>query len=117
MRRYATLAILCAALVSGCGSPPDNPGILVATTPPGASCTLNRLGQPIASVAPTPGIALVEPAAGELTVLCRRRGFEDAAATLPAREAGPSFGAIFYAGSPGSYPPRINIVLQPRSPR
>ena len=83
-RRYAltpAAAALCAVLVSGCGSSPGNPGILVGTTPPGASCTLTRLGQPIATVAPTPGIALVEPGAGDITILCSRQGFADAAIT------------------------------------
>ena len=113
MPHKVILAILC-AVVSGCGLPPGDPGILVATTPPGASCTLTRLGQPIANVAPTPGIALVEPAAGDITILCRRQGFEDAVVTLPVRDAGPSFGTIVYGRSPYDYPPRVGIVLRPR---
>lgn len=116
MRHKLTLAaaVLCAALVSGCGYTSGNSGILVATTPPGASCTLSRLGQPIATVAPTPGIAVVEPASGEIAILCRRQGFEDAAATLPARDAGPSFGSIVYGNSPYGYQPQVDIVLSPR---
>jgi hypothetical protein len=113
MRHKLTLATLCAVLVSGCGVPPGNPGILVATTPPGASCVLSRQGQPIATVAPTPGIALVEPATGEIAIQCSRRGFEDAAVTLPARDAGPGFGSIAYGNSPYSYQPQVDIVLSP----
>ena len=112
----AALAALCAVLVSGCGVPPGNPGILVATTPPGASCTLSRLGQPIATVAPTPGIALVEPAAGDITILCSRQGFADATITLPRAETGPSFGTIVYGRSPYDYRPQVDIVLSPRPP-
>jgi hypothetical protein len=114
MRHKVILAALC-AVVSGCGLPPEDPGILVATTPPGASCTLTRLGQPIANVAPTPGIALVEPAAGDITILCRRQGFEDAAVTLPVRDAEPSFGTIVYGRSPYDYLPHGDIVMRPRS--
>jgi hypothetical protein len=107
------LAVLCAALLSGCSSQPDRTEILVGTTPPGASCTLSRLGQPIASVAPTPAIALVEPDPGEIDISCSRPGFADAAATLPARETWLSFGTIY--GRPASdYPPRVDIVLAPR---
>jgi hypothetical protein len=109
----AALAALCAVLVSGCGVPPGNPGILVATTPPGASCTLSRIGQAIATVAPTPGIALVEPAAGEITIVCSRPGFADAGITLPARDAGPSFGTFFSDRSPYGYQPQVDIVLSP----
>ena len=113
MHHKLTLAALCAALVSGCGVPPGNPGILVGTTPPGASCALSRQGQPIATVAPTPGIALVEPAAGDITIVCSRPGFADAAVTLPARDAGPGFGTFLYGRSPYDHPLQVDIVLSP----
>jgi len=86
---------------------------MVGTTPPGASCILSRLGQPIATVAPTPGIALVEPAAGDITIQCSRQGFADAGITLPARDAGPSFGTLFSSRSPYGYPLRVDLVLSP----
>lgn len=113
MRHELTLATLCTVLVSGCGLPPGNPGILVATTPPGASCTLSRQGQPITTVAPTPGIALVEPAAGEITIQCSRQGFADAAMTLPARDAGLSFSTLFWSRSSYDYQPQVDIALSP----
>jgi hypothetical protein len=114
MWQKLTLATLC-AVVSGCGLPPETPGILVATTPPGASCMVTRLGQPLATVAPTPAIALVEPAAGDITIGCSRQGFADTAVTVPVRETGPSFGTIVYGRSAYTYPDQIDIVLQPRS--
>jgi hypothetical protein len=114
-RHKLTLAALGAALVTSCGLPPQTPGILVGTTPPGASCMLTRLGQPIATVAPTPAIARVEPAAGEITIACSRQGFADAAITVPARETGSSFG-LLYGGAGFDYPPQVDIVLQPRPP-
>src|SRR5712692_1374690 len=93
------LAILCTALISGCGTGPDRAGIMIGTTPPGASCTLSRLGQPIATAEPTPAIALVDPTGNDVTILCRRRGFEDAVVTLAARKTEPGFGLLY-----GSWP-------------
>src|SRR5882672_11065672 len=90
------LAVLCAALLGACSSQPDRTEILVGTTPPGASCILSRLGQPLATVAPTPAIALVEPNPGEIDISCSRQGCADAAVTLPAQETGPSVGAVIY---------------------
>ena len=68
---FATVATLCGGLLAGCWSGPERPGILVSTAPPGASCTLSRLGQPIATAEPTPAIALVDPGDSEITILCR----------------------------------------------
>jgi hypothetical protein len=109
------LAALCAAVLSGCSSPPDRTEILVGTTPPGASCLLTRLGEPIATVAPTPAIALVEPHPGEIDIRCSRQGFADAAVTLPAQETGLSFGAVMYGRPASDYQRRVDIVLVPRT--
>jgi len=108
------LAMLCAALLCGCSWQPDKTEILVGTTPPGASCVLTRLGAPIATVAPTPAIALVEPNPGEIEISCSRPGFADAMVTLPAREAGLSVGAMIYGRSASDYQRRIDIALVPR---
>jgi hypothetical protein len=108
------VATLCTALLCGCGSQPNRTEILVGTTPPGASCILTRLGQPIATVAPTPAIALVEPSPGEIDISCNRPGFADAAATLPAPETWLSLGAIIYGRPASDYQRRIDIVLVPR---
>src|SRR5260370_40919613 len=92
------LATLCTALLSGCSSQPDRAEILVSTAPPGASCILSRLGQPVATAEPTPAIALVEPSASEIAILCRRRGFEDAGGLLVPRRADPGFSLLLCAG-------------------
>jgi hypothetical protein len=111
----AALAAFCAALLCGCSSQPDRTEILVGTTPPGASCSLFRLGQSIATVAPTPAIALVEPSPGEIEIRCTRRGFADAAVTLPAHETGLSFGGIIYGRAASDYQRRVDIALVPRT--
>jgi hypothetical protein len=109
------LATLCAALLCGCSSQPDRTEIFVGTTPPGASCTLTRLGEPIATVAPTPAIALVEPSPAEIEIRCSREGFADAGATLPTRETGPSFGSIMYGRPASDFQRRVDIALVPRT--
>ena len=108
------MAVLCAGLLCGCSSQPDRTEILVGTTPPGASCILFRLGQPIATVAPTPAIALVEPDPSEIEIRCSRQGFVDAAITLPAQETGLSVGGVFYGRPASDYQRRVDIALVPR---
>src|SRR5437879_3805555 len=115
MQRSLILA-LCAAVLSGCSSPPDRTEILVGTTPPGATCLLTRLGQPIATVAPTPAIALVEPSPSEIDISCSRQGFADAAVTLPAQAAGVSFGTVLYGRPASDFQRRVDIALVPRTP-
>src|SRR5436305_11333024 len=84
MRFDRLLTILGAALLAGCGDArPPQFEILVSTAPPDASCVLMRAGQPIATAAPTPAIAMIAGVPEEVVVQCRRPGFADAAAVLP----------------------------------
>jgi hypothetical protein len=99
-------------MLPGCFAPVDRVEILVDTVPPGASCTLSRLGQPIATAEPTPAIALVDPGAGEIAVLCRRRGFEDAMAALAEPPAAPHFDLLF-GPPPFDYGHRVSLALKP----
>ncbi len=115
MRHSLTRTALCATVLSGCSSLPDKTEILVHTTPPGASCLLTRLGQPIATVAPTPAIAFVEPNPSEIDISCSRHGFADVAVTLPAQETGLSFGAVIYGRPASDFQRRVDIVLVPRT--
>src|SRR5256885_1363091 len=83
MRWGTSLLFICLGVLAGCYSAPDRAEILVSTLPPGASCLLTGQGRPLATVAPTPAIALVDPAAGGLAVTCRRPGFAEANVALP----------------------------------
>ncbi len=112
MRRYSpalALPLAGAMLVAGCAYEPGPPGLLVDTTPPGAACVVSRLGQPIAELAPTPAIAMVDPNPNPITVACRRPGYADAAVTLGAQSTPPGY-ATGYAPA---YPDRVAIALIP----
>jgi ABC-type uncharacterized transport system auxiliary subunit len=113
--RLMAPATLCAALLAGCASAPDRSEIFISTTPPGASCTLSRLGQSIATAEPTPAIALVEPSDSEIAILCRRNGFADAAVTLAAHRTEPGFG-LAIGRWPYEYQHRVDIALTPKRP-
>jgi hypothetical protein len=108
-----TAAAGAGALLAGCALGPDRMEILVATTPPGASCLLERQGQAIATVAATPAIALVDASEAEITVRCRRSGFADAALTLHPQPQSTVFGPLL-APAAGPYEQRVDIALVPR---
>jgi hypothetical protein len=103
-----------AALLGGCALSPDRMEILVDTTPPGAACVLERQGQPLAALAPTPAIALVDASEAEIIVRCRRDGFAEAAATLHPRPRSPAVVPLWGA-APGPSEQRVDIALIPRS--
>lgn len=90
MRRLPLLFAIGLA-TAGCVSRPDVAEVFVETQPPGAACTLTRDGLPIATVAPTPGIAMVPPAATDIAIECRRNGYREAAAVVHSRSSSPSF--------------------------
>ena len=102
-----------AAFLAGCATATDQLEILVDTRPPGASCFLERQGRPIATLAATPAIALVEASDAEITVRCHRNGFADAAVTLHPRPEKPVFGRLL-GPSAGPYEQRVDIALVPR---
>jgi len=106
MRLNLLMTIIGLAALVGCHSAPDRSEILVATAPPGASCLLSRLGQPIATADPTPAIALIDPAPSEIVVQCHRRGFADATAVLAVRPTRSTWNSYTYESS-------VEIVMAP----
>ena len=102
-----------ATLLGGCAMSPDRMELLVDTTPPGATCVLERQGQPLAALAPTPAIALVDASEAEIVVRCRRDGFAETAATLDPRLRSPSLVPPLGA-APGPSEQRVDIALIPR---
>jgi hypothetical protein len=113
MRHPMIPVTLCAALLAGCGPPPQGNEVFVSTTPPGAVCTLTRAGKPIATAGPTPAIALVQPSEDAITVACRRPGFATASVTLPARQTWPGIDFFAYGTAPYDYRHRVDIALVP----
>jgi hypothetical protein len=63
----------CATLLEG-----TSQEILVSTNPSGATCTLEREGQVIATINATPGAALVKRRKQDITVRCKKDGFQEA---------------------------------------
>jgi hypothetical protein len=116
MRVDRLLTIFGAAVLAGCwdARPPQFES-LVSTAPPNASCVLIRAGQPIASVEPTPAIAMIEVVPEEVVVQCRRPGFADAAAVLPPR-VGPGWGYAVSGHPTSDYQRSVTLVLTPLPP-
>lgn len=110
MRYLPVFLAFCGLALAGCASRPDRTEIFVQTTPPGAGCTLLRDGQPIATVAPTPGIAWVPPSPSDIAIECRRSGFRDAAAIAHARPGQSGF----FEASHGGYDSPVELTLAPR---
>lgn len=79
LRMFATVGVSmtilagCATLLEG-----TSQEILVSTNPTGATCTLEREGQVIATINATPGAALVKRRKQDITVRCKKDGFQEA---------------------------------------
>lgn len=88
--------------------------MFVSTVPPGAYCTVGRVGQPLAIIDSTPGIALLDPAQRELTVQCRRHAFEDAVATVTAIPVGNRLDFAVAGRTAYEYPGTVTLVMTPK---
>jgi hypothetical protein len=88
--------------------------ILVTTMPPSALCYLYRQNQPIATIARTPGVAMVSRDPGDVTILCRRPGYAEAVAVSHDRHLPPPEHTI---GGPvnDAYETPIDIQLVPQA--
>ena len=115
MRSLPMSFTICCLAIAGCVSRPDRAEIFVETAPPGAVCTLSRDGAPIATVAPTPGIAWVPAAADDITIECRRNGFRDATTILHSASRMPSFGeALGGSVTRYDYEGPVTLTLTPQ---
>lgn len=79
-RKIALLAVVLG--LSGCGEwlgGRDEQQIIVKTDPPGADCTLEREGVPIAHLSPTPGAVYILKSKYAILVTCRKDGYETTA--------------------------------------
>ncbi len=95
--------LLPLALLAGCAAPA--PGavqtVSIGSDPPAASCTVSRGGGVLGTVDPTPGTLSVTQSDKELTVTCRKRGWQPGTGTLAALYRSPGFGRIVSGGLAG----------------
>lgn len=82
-----TLLSACATIVNG-----SSQTVTVSTTPPGATCTVDRVGARIGAVAQTPGSVRLDKSKNDLSVTCSKPGFQTATVSKA-----PSFGGATFA--------------------
>lgn len=111
MGKSFILVVVAGTLLAGCSSPQQRSEIYINTVPPGASCQVSRDGTAVATVDPTPGIALVdETSAAEASIRCRRSGFAEAAVVAPTHEGPTDF---FGGGGRHVYDNPVTVTLTP----
>lgn len=90
--------------------------VAVSTSPPGATCAVDRAGARLAVIAQTPGILRVNTSGNELTVTCSKAGFQTAIANARPGAAYlyPPDIRLQLAGNPG-YGPAPIIGYDPRA--
>lgn len=111
----------CASIVEG-----TDQSVTVQTTPSGASCELKRDGQVIGVVNPTPGTVTVDKSKDDISVICRKEGYQDASGAFSSDFQGMTFGNILFGGLIGvavdassgamhEYPASVTIAMAPNS--
>ena len=117
-RTGLVLAVSCT--FSGCfaGNQPGVQGLAVATTPPGANCTVARGGATLGRIAVTPGSLAIPQGASPLAVTCAKPDHKDATVTLSPRYIGGAVDTLFGVPGPAdyAYPAEIHLVLPPGPP-
>ena len=121
----APLALLsaCATIVNG-----SSQSVTVSTTPPGASCTLDRLGMRVGAITPTPGSIRLDKSKNDLSVTCTKDGYQTATTTHSPRFSGATFGNLLLGGPVGAivdassganytYPENIDMPLLSTGPK
>ena len=83
----------CATIVNG-----SSQTVTVSTTPPGATCTVDRMGARIGAVAQTPGSVRLDKSKNDLSVTCGKPGFQTATVTKEPSFGGATFGNIIAGG-------------------
>jgi len=86
----------CSSIIEG-----TSQEITVNTNPPGADCSLNRQGISIAHVNPTPGAATIKKTKYDITIVCNKKGYEEATYLNHSGSAGATFGNIVLGGGIG----------------
>ena len=107
----------CATLVNG-----TSQNVTVSTNPPGANCTLDRIGARVGAIPATPGSVRVDKSKNDLSVTCAKDGYQTATVSRPPSFGAATFGNIIAGGVVGvvvdaasganyTYPDDIRIDL------
>jgi hypothetical protein len=121
--KFAMLLLVatgCSTIIEG-----RNQTITVNTNPPDAHCTLNRNGSPIAEISETPGSVLIEKTKYDITIVCKKSGYEEANYFNKSGVAGATIGNVLAGGLIGwgidsatgadnKYDSPVNITLVPK---
>jgi len=123
------LAVLTSFLLAGCATIVEgtSQNILVNTNPSDAQCGFYRQGVSIATVASTPGSALVQKTKHDIWIVCVKDGYQQAAYMNHSGVAGGTFGNIVLGGGVGwaidsaagadnKYDGTVNVSLVPNQP-
>src|SRR6516165_1257456 len=109
----------CSSIIEG-----TSQEIMVNTNPPGAKCSLNRQGQSIARIDPTPGAATIKKLKYDITIVYNKDGYQEATYLNHSGVAGATFGNIVLGGGIGwaidsasgadnKYDSPVNMTLVP----
>ena len=122
-----TLELAAIATLCGCSSIIEGRSqeLVINTNPPGATCTLERNGMPVGSVASTPSAILIEKTKYDLVVKCDKDGYQEATFFNKSDAAGATVGNIILGGGIGwaidsatgsdnKYDSPMNITLVPK---
>jgi hypothetical protein len=122
---------LSIAAISGCSSIIEGTSqeIAVSTTPAGAACTLTRNGETIGTVDPTPQTIVVKKRKYDITITCKKPGFQVATAVNESGSAAWTVGNILFlptgafigwgidsaTGADNKYDSAVNLKLVPET--
>ena len=125
----AVKALLFVVMLPGCATIVEGSGQSVTfnTTPPGASCAVDRKNERLGTVAPTPGALKIEKSRNELMVTCSKEGYQTASARTDPRFVGTTFFNFIIGGGVGfivdaasganfKYPNEVGMNLVPAQP-
>lgn len=128
MMKRILLAAIAAFSLSACSTIVEGTtqNVTVITDPAGAACELKNTGGTIAVVNPTPGSVAVPKSADNLSVFCKKEGYQTGAGSLASSFEGMTFGNILFGGVIGvavdagsgamnKYPASLTVLLPPES--
>ncbi len=121
---FKDILVLSLAALSGCATLVNGTSqtVTMSTTPPGASCTLDRMGTRIGAISATPGSIRLDKSKNDLSVTCSKEGFQSATVAHAPSFGAATFGNIIAGGVIGvvvdaasganySYPDDIRIEM------